>query len=816
MDNNDFSKQSQITIDSCPLLRSLSLQSSSLRFFPILKNVPSLGRLNLDNNQISGSIPQIYADLPSLQTLSVARNKGITGVCKYTSLSPLVYLSLANTSITHLDESFSNLAQLASLYLSNTSLISVDSSFWSLPSLETLDVGGSGLERVNSKIGEMSSLRRLSLDRNLLPMLPDTIGNLSLIHLDVSYNYLSTLPNSIGNIKSLLNLFLSHNQLTEAPRFLWDLPILYTLDLSHNLISSLPSSPSLSPLFPTTLAYLSLANNSLSSLPSPICHHDSHQLASLDVRFNQITSLSPTILNCSSLEALHLDGNELTSLPPLPSFLYALTLNNNPLESIPESICDSFIDTLSLSHLNIRTLPDCFDRFRSLLTLSLSDLPNMRQLPTSLYLSPSLELLSVTGGVKLVNLYPFDSTEGRKSNISGLHIYGAEIQIFTENIFCLSNLQELVVVNSGLLSLDAFSTRECGCKTSTVLRVVDLSQNLLHSYTSSACLLSLISLAFLDLSQNMLSGGVLIPKGVWPNLVSLDVSSNPLIAAVSIQSDSIISVRLKNCTNIRALSLTSLDPFFSSPLTIDLHGAGDISRFGVSRGIGQNTPYPKDYHLTCVPLVISPPFKAGEHQLVLAYPEQFQYKHCKCLSDNMYFSLSDRSCFKNERKREIITDYGSSVVDPHFRIKRGIFPLSMNYNVLCAVDMYSKECQFLPCRIPSICNPNEDAIYRCEVGYSRDSFLCSKCEKGYFARNDVCRLCMENTSRTNTITWTVLLVSLFTCKCLLLFSLSFFLSFFTFFLLSRSLPFLSLFFPASSLARSFPSPFLTHILSPSQ
>jgi Leucine-rich repeat (LRR) protein len=88
---------------------------------------------------------------------------------------------------------------------------------------------------------EFPNIYTLDLTDNQLTSLPESIGQLkNLIYLDLSCNQLTSLPESIGQLKNLTNLDLGNNQLTSAPGFISQLKNLTHLNLTRNQITSLP------------------------------------------------------------------------------------------------------------------------------------------------------------------------------------------------------------------------------------------------------------------------------------------------------------------------------------------------------------------------------------------------------------------------------------------------------------------------------------------------------------------------------------------------------------------------------------------------
>jgi hypothetical protein len=124
-----------------------------------------------------------------------------------------------------------------------------------------------GLTSLPETIGNLRSLQYLYLERNHLSFLPGTIWNLTeLIALSLYGNKLRSLPGTIGNLQSLQRLYLSSNQLLSLPDTIGDLKSLTYLILVSNMLSTLPDT--ISNL--KSLKFLSLSSNKLSSLPGTI------------------------------------------------------------------------------------------------------------------------------------------------------------------------------------------------------------------------------------------------------------------------------------------------------------------------------------------------------------------------------------------------------------------------------------------------------------------------------------------------------------------------------------------------------------------
>ncbi|MBN2549925.1 MAG: hypothetical protein JXB15_12250 [Anaerolineales bacterium] len=198
--------------------------------------------LNLEDNNLDGSLPASLDDLDSLETLALGNN----------------YLEGA------LPEEMQYLTSLTSLSLYNNSLSgSLPTWLGSLTNLQSLDLGYNNFSgSVPSSLGGLSNLVTLYLDAN-----------------DLS----GSLPASLAGLTSLYSLYLGYNRLEGSlPAWLEDLSGLTELRLESNRFSgSIPSElGSLTDLEQLNLAYNQLAN------PLPASLTALTGLSELDLGYN--------------------------------------------------------------------------------------------------------------------------------------------------------------------------------------------------------------------------------------------------------------------------------------------------------------------------------------------------------------------------------------------------------------------------------------------------------------------------------------------------------------------------------------------------
>lgn len=152
----------------------------------------------------------------------------------------------------------------------------------------------------------LSDTTYISLSRLNLTIIPDSFfEKIAHIHvLDLSFNNLTSLPDTIDKCVLLRELWLNDNQLTSLPESIKNLNLLIRLDVHNNKLTHLPAE------------------------------FDTNVMLILDASYNEIVELSETtFVNMSSLYILKLDHNKLTDIPHsichLPSLQVLDLVENN-------------------------------------------------------------------------------------------------------------------------------------------------------------------------------------------------------------------------------------------------------------------------------------------------------------------------------------------------------------------------------------------------------------------------------------------------------------------------------------------------------
>uniref|UniRef100_UPI00398E8825 leucine-rich repeat serine/threonine-protein kinase 1 n=1 Tax=Pristiophorus japonicus TaxID=55135 RepID=UPI00398E8825 len=279
-----------------------------------------------------------------------------------------------------------------------------------------IDVSRNQLSCLPTGFLHLPKLQKLKAFRNLLDKLFDEekatnwIGLRKLQELDVSDNNLELLPTIFLHcFKSLSSLKVSRNTLKYFPEP-WACP-LKCCNISGNLLEALPNT--LCVFWKNYLKEANFSDNLLKEVPANI--FELQALNSLKLCGNQLQSLPPVERwQCSSLKSLDLSRNQLgkgeegsrtkkvsffttrqkrnsdtvpaVEFPPfLGECLEVLHLDNNSLESVPQSVCG--LRALSELYLSnnpgIRDLPPELGQLANLWQLDIDQL-NISNVPTEI------------------------------------------------------------------------------------------------------------------------------------------------------------------------------------------------------------------------------------------------------------------------------------------------------------------------------------------------------------------------------------------------------------------------------------------------
>ncbi|CAF1585847.1 unnamed protein product, partial [Didymodactylos carnosus] len=369
-------------------------------------------------------------------------------------------------------------------------------------------------------LSDMISLRLISLNNNLFSTIPLCSTSLEILNLNNNYirqfyskyclfivniielnlenNDIKQIPIEIEKCKRLKYLNLSNNPLMKYSESLFYIRTLNKLYLNICDIKYLPSIDLFSKYHSKTLTYLDLSENKLCSnleqltiLTSlTILNLNNNKLYELHDHFQYMTCLEILNLNNNklkhvpecltrmshntkknineSLRELHLNGNQLTSLPDDIMHLILLSLldiSNNSFRLFPEQIV--FLDHLTclfydqLNGIRISDLPQEFTNFKYLKKCIFSN-NQFSEIPLCIFKLKCLEYidfsynyldglqteyLSNLENLKVINLKGncFKKFPSTLFNFKWLHTVD-----LSENVYCLAppnDLNEIILRN---------------------------------------------------------------------------------------------------------------------------------------------------------------------------------------------------------------------------------------------------------------------------------------------------------------------------------------------------------------------------------
>ncbi|KAG5584765.1 hypothetical protein H5410_045199, partial [Solanum commersonii] len=361
-----------VTLDLSALFpdfsQPLKLENPNLRHF--IENSTELRELYLDGVDLSSQRTEwcqsLSSYLPKLTILSL-RACQISGPIDE-SLSKLHFLSFIrldqNNLSTTVPEYFANFSSMTTLKLASCNLQGTfPERIFQVSVLESLDLSTNELLRGSIPIFlQNGSLRRLSLSyTNFSGSLPESISNLrNLSRLELSNcNFNGSIPSTMANLTNLGYLDFSFNNFTGSIPYFQRSKKLTYLDLSRNGLTGLLSRAHFEGL--SELIYINLGDNSLNgTLPAYIFELPS--LQQLFLNSNQFVGQVDEFRNASSslLDIIDLANNHLNGSIPKSMFeigrLKVLSLSSNffrgivPLDLIGRL---SNLSRLELSYNNL-------------------------------------------------------------------------------------------------------------------------------------------------------------------------------------------------------------------------------------------------------------------------------------------------------------------------------------------------------------------------------------------------------------------------------------------------------------------------------
>ncbi|KAL0481541.1 leucine-rich repeat protein SHOC [Acrasis kona] len=360
--------------------------------------------LYLQNNKIASISPNI-SQLQNLKCLDLSHNLISQLPVELYSLEHLVGLNLSSNKISHVSDKLFKMSNLQVLILNKNNLPTLSHKIEMLFELTHLDIGSNNIKSLPDTICNLTNLKLLDVRDNYLKQLPHQIYKLeNLKGLYLQRNKIKKLPHvdpedpesdiSITRLVKLEDLDLSYNKLTnESLKGFGKLVKLKKIQLGRNCIDSIPEDCSISDLM-VLIDRVDLSRNCLSIFPcvlTLLCE----TLVHLDLRNNDLVSLSNQIKFMINLKTLNVCHNSLTFLPQELSYcisLVKLEASHNLIRTM-HPMCFSpnmtFLKEIILDHNKILSIPDSITELPELMQIKVSH-NRLKALPLEIHRIPFL------------------------------------------------------------------------------------------------------------------------------------------------------------------------------------------------------------------------------------------------------------------------------------------------------------------------------------------------------------------------------------------------------------------------------------------
>lgn len=219
-------------------------------------------------------------------------------------------LIIHNCLIANIPNEISACNSLRKIEIKESNLMSIDkSAFDSLTNLQEIYITETNLEEITFDFSKLTKLTSLIVPKNKITALHESVNNASgLKELNLSYNSLANLPNTIWSIPNVEIVNLENNNLLELPECGSINTKLVNLQLGHNQLQKLPSSFHKI----TNLVWLELQNNKLVDLPDSM---KKMPLSYLNISDNSFKTFPKVVTELPELEYLDMRNLKLGKIP---------------------------------------------------------------------------------------------------------------------------------------------------------------------------------------------------------------------------------------------------------------------------------------------------------------------------------------------------------------------------------------------------------------------------------------------------------------------------------------------------------------------
>jgi Leucine-rich repeat (LRR) protein len=440
-------------ISKLSAMTALHIDSNAIEVLPIcIVTLPRLVKLTFTSNNIVYVPWQIGARAPLFEQFEYASNPlrfphpsilslGWRAVLNYmhrgsTCVASSV-LDFSNLPLTSFDFQMEHLTSATSLCLDDCAISSFQDHFTLLAQLSSLTGQRMKIQTLHKSIGNFKALHSIQfVSCPLVKGIPESLAQCTRLHkivfrdcsltelhdalfmsmfelclLDMSGNFLTSMPSTLKNCTSLTSLCISSNLLSSICKGTSCWSQLTEINISHNCIEVLPRG--LGGLFHTCkLKHIDVAFNPV-KMPPPFIMSQGLEVClkylfrlwrskisnGLDLEHFKITSVGAEMLSLVYLEQLHLESNMLTLVPGSISRLTCLKeliLSHNKLSELPnelftmKSMLSLILDDNRISRISPR-----IGQMENLEVLNIESNP-VSTLPLDICLCRSMQVLQIS------------------------------------------------------------------------------------------------------------------------------------------------------------------------------------------------------------------------------------------------------------------------------------------------------------------------------------------------------------------------------------------------------------------------------------
>ena len=362
--SSSFLEKIPYVTDKFAKLKKLKVNDNCIAEFPEGLCQKNLEKLEINENPVK-QLPDSFPHALNLRSIDISSTDLQEIPPQILHLCHLERFTMTNCALESLPDDWQKCTNISYLDLSENPLVTLPRSILQLCKLEQVFLKSCSFPAFPETLLQMHNLHTLSLGQNLISELPNDFESMNLKILDLGDNLLHQLPNSLSTNSRLLKLNVAANKIREFPPVIFKLQNLRCLILDDNFISMLPQN-----WYDLDIISLSLKNNPLEKVDSLL--DDLHYIVDLHLNNCLITDIPRSFSSLVRMSELDISDNNITStnINELPPNLTSLTLDNNPLGTLPDCVQHlTKLNRLSLSSCSLKELPTfigCLKRLEKL------------------------------------------------------------------------------------------------------------------------------------------------------------------------------------------------------------------------------------------------------------------------------------------------------------------------------------------------------------------------------------------------------------------------------------------------------------------